>query len=121
MNNRRKLVIGLGASALSAPFASFAQQQSAKIPRVGFLEATSASTIAARVEAFRQGLRELGYVDGKNIVIEYRYAEGKFDRVPALAAELVQLKVEVIVTAGPTDTRATKQATVTIPIVMGFD
>ena len=74
----------------------------------------------ARIEAFRQGLRELGYVEGKNIVIEYRYAEGKLDRLPALAAELVRLKVDVIVTAGPTATRAAKEATVTIPIVMAI-
>ena len=96
-------------------------QQPAKVPRIGFLGALSPSSISARIEAFSQGLRELGYVEGKNIVIEWRSAEGKFDRVPALAAELVQLKVEVIVAAGPTDTRAAKQATITIPIVMGFD
>ena len=77
--------------------------------------------IAARIEAFRQGLRELGYVEGKNIVIEWRYAEGKLDRIPALAAELVRLKVDVIVTAGPTATRAAKEATTTIPIVMAQD
>ena len=75
----------------------------------------------ARIEAFRQGLRELGYVEGKNIVIEWRYADGKLDRLPALAAELVRLKVDVIVTAGPTATRAAKEATVTIPIVMAQD
>jgi putative ABC transport system substrate-binding protein len=74
-----------------------------------------------RIEAFRQGLRELGYVEGKNIVIEWRYAEGKFDRLPALVAELVRLKVDVIVTSGPQSTRVAKEATVTIPIVMGFD
>ena len=76
------------------------------------------STDPTRIEAFRQGLRELGYVEGKNIVIEYRYAEGKLDRLPALAAELVRLKVDVIVTRGPAPTRAAKEATVTIPIVM---
>ena len=76
-------------------------QQPTKIPRIGFLAATSPSAISARTEAFRQGLRELGYVEGKNIVIEYRSAEGKLDRLPALAAELVRLKVDVIVTAGP--------------------
>ena len=76
---------------------------------------------AARIEAFRQGLRELGYVEGKNIVIEYRYAEGNLDRLPALAAELVRLKVDVIVTGGGPNTRAAKEATNTIPIVMAQD
>jgi hypothetical protein len=70
---------------------------------------------------WRQGLRELGYVEGKNVVIEWRYAEGKLDRLPALAAELVRLKVDIIVSAGPAATRHAKVATVTIPIVMGFD
>src|SRR5207302_6618589 len=96
-------------------------QQAKKIPRIGFLAATSPSVEAARVEAFRQGLRELGYVEGKNIIIEYRWAEGKFDRLPDLAAELVRLKVDVIVTAGPIGTRPAKEATSTIPIVMAFD
>jgi len=92
-----------------------------KLPRIGFLGATSPSTISARVEAFRQGLRELGYVEGKSIFIEWRFAEGKADRLPALAAELVRLKVEVIVTGAPTATRSAKQATVTVPIVMASD
>jgi len=96
-------------------------QQPMKIPRIGFLSATSLSTISARIEGFRQGLRELGYVEGKNIVIEWLSAEGKLDRVPALAAELVRLKVDVIVTGGGTDTRAAKKATNTIPIVMSQD
>ena len=96
-------------------------QQSTKIPRIGYLMATSPSANVGRIAAFRQGLRELGYVEGKNIVIEWRYAEGKFDRLPALAAELVRLKVDVIVTSGPQATRVAKEATVTIPIVMGFD
>ena len=93
-------------------------QQLAKIPRIGFLIASSPATNAARVEAFRQGLRELGYVEGKSIVIEFRSAEGKFDRLPDLAAELVRLKVDVIVTSGPVPTRSSKKATNTIPIVM---
>src|SRR4029434_5842816 len=76
---------------------------------------------AARIEAFPQGLSELGYVEGKNILIESRYAEEKLDRLPALAAELVRLKVDVIVTSGPLPTRATKDATSTIPIVMAQD
>jgi putative ABC transport system substrate-binding protein len=81
----------------------------------------SLSAHIARMEAFRQGLRELGYVEGKNIVVEYRYAEGKAERERELAAELARLNVEVIVTAGPADTKAAKAATSTIPIVMGFD
>ncbi len=96
-------------------------QQPTKIPRIGFLSAVSPSTISARVEAFRQGLRELGYVEGKNLVIEWRYAEGKLDRLPALAAELVASKVDIIVSAGPTVTRPAKEATSTIPVVMAVD
>jgi putative tryptophan/tyrosine transport system substrate-binding protein len=96
-------------------------QQPKKIPRIGFLSGATPSTISTRVEAFRQGLRELGYSEGKNIVIEWRYAEGKLDRLPALAAELVHLKVDVIVSAAPAPTRSAKQATATIPIVMGND
>ena len=94
-------------------------QQPARIPRIGILVAASASFNLPRVEAFRQRLRELGYVEGKNIVIEYRYAEGKLDRLPDLVAELVQLKVDVIVTAGGTATLAAKKAGVTMPIVFG--
>jgi putative tryptophan/tyrosine transport system substrate-binding protein len=96
-------------------------QQPKKIPRIGFLGGGSASANAGRLEAFRQGLRELGYVEGKNIVIEQRWAEGKLDRLALLAAELVRLKVDIIVSAGPTVTRVAKEAAVTIPIVMGFD
>jgi putative ABC transport system substrate-binding protein len=96
-------------------------QQTKKVPRIGFLSGASSSALAARTEAFRQGLRELGYVERKNIVIEWRYAEGKLDRVPALVAELVRFKVDVIISAGPAPTRSAKQATVTIPIVMAFD
>jgi putative ABC transport system substrate-binding protein len=93
-------------------------QQPAKIPRIGWLTGPPLSANAARIEAFRQGLRELSYVEGKNIVIEWRSAEGKPDRYPALVAELVRLKVDIIVTGGPQSTRAAKEATVTIPIVM---
>ena len=96
-------------------------QQAAKIPRIGYLAATSLSTNPARIEAFRQGLRELGYVEGKNIVIEWRFAEGKADRLAGFAAELVRLKVDVIVSGGSTATRAAKEATSTIPIVMAQD
>jgi ABC-type uncharacterized transport system substrate-binding protein len=96
-------------------------QQIGKVPRIGYLSPTSPSVSPTRIEAFRHGLRELGYVEGKNIVIDYRYAEGKFDRLPALAAELVRLKVDLIVTTGPTVTRAAKEATTTVPIVMATD
>jgi ABC-type uncharacterized transport system substrate-binding protein len=103
-----------------APLAVEAQQPT-KVPRIGLLGGGSASTNAARTDAFRQGLRELGYVEGKNIVIEELWAEGKADRLPVLVAELVRLKVDVIVSAGPTVTRAVKEANVTTPVVMGFD
>ena len=96
-------------------------QQPTKIPRIGYLSRYLPFLFPTRIDAFRQGLRELGYIEGKNIVIEYRYAEGKFDRLPSLAAELVSFKVDLIVTTGPTVTRAAKEATTTIPIVMATD
>jgi putative tryptophan/tyrosine transport system substrate-binding protein len=113
-------VLALGALLFSLCLPAEAEQP-VKIPRVGFLIGSSPSANAARIEAFRQGLRELGYVEGKNIVIEFRSADGKFDRLPALAAEIVHLKVDVIVTTGPIINRPAKEATSTIPIVMGFD
>jgi putative ABC transport system substrate-binding protein len=96
-------------------------QQPTKIPRIGYLTGATADGQSARIEAFGQGLRELGYVEGKNIVVEYRYAEEKLERLPALAAELVRLKVDVIVTGGGPNTHAAKEATPTIPIVMTND
>jgi len=78
-------------------------QQPKKVPRIGFLSAVSPSTISARLDAFRQELRELGFVEGKNIVIEWRSAEGKSDRLPGLAAELVRLKVDLVVSGGGND------------------
>ncbi len=98
-----------------------AAQQPPKILRIGFLTAGSSSTIPARIDAFRQGLRELGYVEDKNIVIEWRFGEGKLDRLPALVSELVRLKVDVILSAGAAVTRPAKDATKTIPIVMAQD
>jgi putative tryptophan/tyrosine transport system substrate-binding protein len=92
-------------------------QQPKKVPRIGYLLSDSAS-YSTRTDAFRQGLRELGYIEGHNIVIEYRFAEGKLDQLPELAAELVQRKVAVIVTGGGPPTRAAKNATNSIPIVM---
>ncbi len=96
-------------------------QQAGKVYRIGFIAGASPAAIPKRVEAFRQGLRELGYVEGKNIVIEFRWAKGKLARLPALAAELVHRKVDVIVTVGLLSTRAAKEATSTIPIVMAQD
>jgi len=96
-------------------------QQATKIPRIGYLTGATADGQTARIEAFQQGLRELGYVEGKNIVVEYRYAELKPARLPALAADLVRLKVDVIVTSAGGMTRAAKEATNIIPIVMAQD
>ncbi len=96
-------------------------QQPTKIPRIGYLSAGNRFAQSARIEAFIEGFRELGYVEGKNIVIEWRWAEGKYDRVPDLVAEMVRLKVDVIVSAGPLATRAAKDGTSTIPIVMAQD
>jgi len=96
-------------------------QQPTKIPRIGYVGGTSPSANSRRQEAFRQGLRDLGYIEGKNIVIEWRFAEGKRDHVPALAAELVRLKVDIIVSDSATTTRALKEATSTIPVVMTND
>ena len=96
-------------------------QAEAKLPRIGYMIAVTPAASANRVKEFQQGLRELGYIEKKNIALDYRYADGKLDRLPALARELVQLKVDVIVTAGGQATRAAKQATSTIPIVMTND
>src|SRR5215471_15519477 len=110
------VVFGVLLLALGSPAQA---QQAQKIPRIGFLLAPSRSATAEPLDAFQKGLRELGYVEGQNIVIEYRYAEGKFERLSDLAADLVRLKVDVIVAAGGIQTiRPTKNATSTIPIVM---
>ena len=115
--SKKVICVALGALLLAFGFSAEAQQPK-KVPLIGFLGATSLSTISDRVEAFRQGLRELGYVEGKNIVVEYRWAEGKIERLPDLATELVRLKVDVIVSGGNSATQAAKKATNTIPIVM---
>src|SRR5215469_18278646 len=86
-------------------------QQPKKVPRIGYLTADSLSASSTRTEAFRQGLRELGYIEGKNIVVEWRSADGKLDRLLTLAAELVRLKVDVIVTGGSGSTRPANEAT----------
>ena len=96
-------------------------QQPAKIPRIGFLFVSSLSSNLARANAFRQGLRELGYIEGKNIIIEWRSADGKSDRLPVIASELVHLRLDALVTAGPAATGPAKQATATTPIIMAQD
>ena len=118
-----KHIIGLVVTLLTLVSCGVAAeaQQLAKIPRIGFLTNNSSTGLAAADEAFRQGLRALGYVEGKSLVIEYRYGEGKVGGLAEMAAELVRLKVNVIVTGGPTSTRTAKQATSTIPIVMASD
>ena len=112
------LAVALTLGLTLAPLAGEAQQQTEKVYRIGYLGNASASAQAKRVESLRAGLRDLGYMEGKNIVIEFRWAEGRLDRLPDLAAELVRLKVDVLVTAGTPGTLAAKQATTTIPIVM---
>jgi ABC-type uncharacterized transport system substrate-binding protein len=110
-------IVTLTLSLLAAPLAADAQQ-AGKVPRIGYLRVTSPSDRPPLLDAFRQRLRELGWVEGQNIVIDYRYAEGRVDRLPDLAAELVRLKVDLIVSAGTQGVTAAKNATETIPIVM---
>jgi ABC-type uncharacterized transport system substrate-binding protein len=117
LHNRRWLEL----IALIIAFAMFAATAQAQAPQVTLLGGGSASANAARIEAFRQGLRDLGYTEGKNVLFEQRWADGKIDRLAALATELVRLKVDIIVSAGPTVTRALSEVTSTVPIVMGFD
>jgi len=118
MNNRRRLVVALGVGAFAAPFSSVAQQKPAKIPRIGLLSPFSPADAMPWYKALQVGLRDLGWVEGKNIGIEYRYAEGKSDRLPDLAADLVRLNVDIIVTTITPDALAAKNATRVIPIVM---
>lgn len=120
VTSRSKFLL-LFCSLLFAPCFSAKAQQPSKAATIGYLAAGALATEMDRNEALRQGLRELGYTEGKNITIEWRFAEGKLDRVPALAAELVNLKVDIIVTGGGAATGAAKQATSTIPIVMTQD
>src|SRR5439155_23162739 len=114
-----KVIPWLVAIFLIGAVASAAAQQPKKVPRIGYLAAGNAAGESARAEAIWLALRERGYIEGQNIAIEYRYAEGKLDRLPELAAELVRLKVDIIVVAGgDPDVRAAKNATKTIPIIM---
>ena len=114
---RRRFLALVSGGLLAAPLASEAQPK-AGVPRIGYLGNSSPSLESDLVDAFRQGLGEFGYTEGQNITLEYRWAEGKYDRFPDLVADLVRLKVDVIVTAGTPGALAAKQATKTIPIVM---
>jgi putative ABC transport system substrate-binding protein len=119
VDRRTWLVGSLGLFA--TPLAANAQPAGKRVPRIGYLDGASLSANSVRIEALRQGLRELGYVEGQDVAFEWRSAEGKADRLPGLAAELVRLKVDVIVTGGAGATRPAKEATSTIPIVMAQD
>jgi len=119
-NNRTRPVFAFALCAMLFAFCPSAPaQQPKKVPRIGYLSASSLAALANRTEAFRRGLSDLGYVEGKNIVIEYRYGDGQLDRVPALAAELARLKVDMIVIAGGNATvSGAKQAIESVPIIM---
>src|SRR5262249_11661031 len=116
---RRAFITLLGSAAAAWPLATRAQQ-AGKVPRIGFLGVASPSTFAARFEAIRLGLRDFGYVEGTTITIEYRWAEGRYERLPELAAELVRSKVDLILTHATPGALAAKRATTTIPIVVGL-
>jgi ABC-type uncharacterized transport system substrate-binding protein len=114
----KKIILLALCSLFLAPCSAVEAQQPKKVPRIGYLSSGNPTSESTRSEGIRLALRERGYIEGQNIAIEYRYAEGKRDRQPELAAELVRLKVAIIVTAGAATVRAAKNATKTIPIVM---
>ena len=115
---RREFITLIGGTAAAWPFATRAQKLSAKVFRIGFLGTPTADSLPKRPEAFRAALGDLGYQEGRDFVIEYRWADGNYDRLPALLADLIRLKVDVIVTHGTPGILAAKQATITTPIVM---
>jgi putative tryptophan/tyrosine transport system substrate-binding protein len=115
---RREFITLFGGATVAWPLGAYAQQQSGKVPRIGFLARTSAASISPLLDSFRQGLRDLGWVEGNNISIEYQFGDGQLIRLRELAEALVRLKVDVIVTVDTPPTQAAKQATSTIPIVI---
>ena len=118
MKNRRKLILALGAGALSASLPVLAQQPPPKLSRIGFLGNSTPVLEGNLVEAFRLGMQDLGYREGQNFAIEYRWAQGKYERLPALVAELLAQKVDVIVTAGTPAAQAVQKRTKSVPLVM---
>jgi putative ABC transport system substrate-binding protein len=116
--HRRAFIGTLASGLLAAPLAAEGQQQAGRVHRIGFLGNTTPALEANLVGPFREGLHELGYVEGQNIVIEYRWAEGKYERAPSLLVELLARKVEVIVTAGTPTSLAAQKATTSVPIVV---
>ncbi len=117
MIDRRTLLVALGTAAVAAPLKSFAQQHSGKLPRIGWLVPTTQAEWDSLLEEYRRGMRELGYIESRTVETEYVYADGQFDRLPGLAAKLVEHKVDIIVTASTPASLAAKQATTKIPIV----
>ena len=119
MTTRRRALIGAGAAALAAALPSFAQQPLKKIARIGWLEPATPTSFPARLKAFHQELRRAGYVEGQNLVVDYRYARGSLERFPALADELAALKPECVLAIGVDAVHAMRRASSTIPIVIG--
>jgi putative tryptophan/tyrosine transport system substrate-binding protein len=118
--NRREFVTLLGGAAATCPLAARAQQSDGGVRRIGFLGSATAVGSTKAIDALRTGLREFGYVEGRNIVIEFRWAEQRYDRLPQLVRELIATQVDLLITHGTPGTRAAKQATSTIPIVMAI-
>ena len=117
MNRRRGILVTLAIGAACAPRTALAQRQASRLLRIGYLDTSSASIASVRLDRLRAGLRDLGYVEGRNMVIDVRWAESGYDRLPGLAAELLEQKLDVIVAAGPAAIQAVRQATTTVPIV----
>ncbi|MEJ8823689.1 ABC transporter substrate-binding protein [Variovorax humicola] len=117
MNSLRRILVALAVGAACAPRALLAQQQSSKLLRIGYLDTSSASIAGIRLDRLRAGLRDLGYVEGRNIVIDARWAEGAYERLPELAAALLAQKLDVVVAAGPAAIQTVRKATTTLPVV----
>jgi len=119
MKARRRLLVVLGASAIAAPFVSFAQETKGRSRRIGWLEPGTPNSFPARRKVFHEVMRQAGLVEGKNLVVDYRYAHGRLEQFPTLAAELVDLRPECLVAIGVDAIGALRQETSVIPIVMG--